>query len=231
MADLMQLLADYIKQRRGPSLEDLGLSKTTLESLGLRSPEDTVWQTRQAAGPRGATLYGKPLSTAQLQALAAAEKPPVGGVQRLKPEQQGYEQMFPPERPADILDQQELNDVIAPPEPNPEGVTTTATINFAPQIAAEQCESGGTRTWREVLFFYDRTAIPQLTVEQVKNNALLVPPEDEQSAITEYLLKTFRHFDQLDKKLKSQLTKLHEYRQELITAAVTGQVAIPEEVA
>jgi type I restriction enzyme S subunit len=41
------------------------------------------------------------------------------------------------------------------------------------------------RGCREWLFEYDRTAIPQLTVEQVRNNPMLVIPLPEQTAIVE----------------------------------------------
>lgn len=74
---------------------------------------------------------------------------------------------------------------------------------------------------REHLFQYDRTAIPQITVNQVKNNPLILPPLSEQTAIAAFLDRKTAEIDQLiaDKK---QLLKLYqEEKTAIINKAVT----------
>lgn len=58
-----------------------------------------------------------------------------------------------------------------------------------------------------------------------------VPPLAEQRAIADYLDKTTLEFDGVSRALASQLALLREYRQALITAAVSGQLAMAKDAA
>ena len=75
--------------------------------------------------------------------------------------------------------------------------------------------------YRKHLFQYDRTAIPQITVEQVKNNPILLPPLSEQKAIADFLDKETSRIDSLVQKKEQQIELLKEKRSVLITQAVT----------
>ena len=79
---------------------------------------------------------------------------------------------------------------------------------------------------RKYLFQYDRTAIPQITVEQVKNNPMLLPPLKEQKAIVDFLDKETSQIDSLIEKVKKSIELLKEYRLALITSTVTGQIDV-----
>ena len=69
------------------------------------------------------------------------------------------------------------------------------------------------------------------TVESVEsdymlNSLLPVPPKNEQQAITTYLDREAAHIDQLIAKVEAAIERLAEYRQALITAAVTGKIDV-----
>lgn len=74
-----------------------------------------------------------------------------------------------------------------------------------------------------------RAAQPHLNAEELGDCVLAVPPREEQQAIVNFLKTVTARLDAVAAAIKSQHTKLCEYRQALITGAVTGQVAIPEE--
>ena len=74
---------------------------------------------------------------------------------------------------------------------------------------------------RKYLFQYDRTAIPQITVEQVKNNPILLPPISEQKIISSFLDKVTLQIDSLVQKKEQQIKLLKEKRSALITQVVT----------
>jgi len=77
---------------------------------------------------------------------------------------------------------------------------------------------------REHLFQFDRTAIPQITVDQVKNNILLIPPKPEQTAIANFLDRKTAEIDNLITK-KEKLLKLYdEEKTAVINQAVTKGV-------
>ncbi len=79
---------------------------------------------------------------------------------------------------------------------------------------------------RHMLFHFDRTAIPQLTVGQVQSNPFLLPPLSEQILIATYLDEQTSKIDRMIKKVETAITKLTEYRTALITAAVTGKIDV-----
>jgi len=74
---------------------------------------------------------------------------------------------------------------------------------------------------RQVLFYYDRTAIPQITVDQVKSNPLLIPPLQEQQTIADFLDRETAKIDALIEKKERLIELLQEKRTALITHAVT----------
>ena len=80
--------------------------------------------------------------------------------------------------------------------------------------------------FRPVLFFFDRTAIPQITVENVSCNPIVVPPLDEQKTIANFLDKETAKIDNLAHKIEASIALLEEYRTALITSAVTGTIDV-----
>lgn len=73
------------------------------------------------------------------------------------------------------------------------------------------------------------------TVESIESDNMLdslfpVPPHMEQQTITNYLDRETAKIDQLTFKVESAITRLTEYRQALITAAVTGKIDVREAV-
>lgn len=74
---------------------------------------------------------------------------------------------------------------------------------------------------RSKLYEFDNTAIPQLTVRQVKENPILVPSPDEQQAIAAFLDRETVRIDALIQKKERMIELLKEKRIALITQAVT----------
>jgi type I restriction enzyme, S subunit len=74
---------------------------------------------------------------------------------------------------------------------------------------------------REHLFQFDRTAIPQITVNQVKNNPLVIPTPEEQSAIAIYLDRKTAEIDELIADKKRLLEFYEEEKTAIINQAVT----------
>lgn len=62
----------------------------------------------------------------------------------------------------------------------------------------------------------------------LKKFSIPVPPITEQIVIIDALRKGLSHLDKLSSKSESTITRLSEYRTALITAAVTGQLVIPQ---
>jgi type I restriction enzyme S subunit len=76
---------------------------------------------------------------------------------------------------------------------------------------------------REHLFQFDRTAIPQITVNQVKNNPLVIPPPEEQIAIAAYLDRKTAEIDELIADKKRLLELYEEEKTAIINELVTGK--------
>ncbi len=74
---------------------------------------------------------------------------------------------------------------------------------------------------RESLFYFDQTAIPQLTVGQVSANPFLLPPVPEQRAIADFLDRETEKIDRLVAKKRELIEKLKEERAALISRTVT----------
>jgi type I restriction enzyme S subunit len=69
-----------------------------------------------------------------------------------------------------------------------------------------------------------------LGLDDVRDTPLAVPPHDEQTDLSSYLTSVFQRFERACRALVVQRDHLREYRQALITAAVTGQLDVPHEV-
>ena len=74
---------------------------------------------------------------------------------------------------------------------------------------------------REHLFQFDRTAIPQITVNQVKNNPLVIPPPQEQTAIASFLDLKTSEIDEIIADKKRLLELYEEEKTAIINQAVT----------
>jgi len=82
---------------------------------------------------------------------------------------------------------------------------------------------------RNTLFQFDRTAIPQLTVNQVSTNCFLLPPFAEQQAIAAFLDRETGRVDRLVAKKRELIERLKEKRTALISRTVTR--GLPAEAA
>ena len=74
---------------------------------------------------------------------------------------------------------------------------------------------------REALFPYDKTAIPMLTVEQVRSGRIPLPPLPEQRAIAAFLDRETAKIDGLIEEQRRLIALLAEKRQATISHAVT----------
>jgi type I restriction enzyme S subunit len=78
--------------------------------------------------------------------------------------------------------------------------------------------------WFEVLC--NKSTIPHLTGEKLKELKIPLPPILEQKQIIAYLDSTMKKTDELTNEISIQIEKLQEYRQSLIYEAVTGKIDI-----
>lgn len=74
---------------------------------------------------------------------------------------------------------------------------------------------------RKVLFYFDRTAIPQITTEYVSRNPLLLPALAEQTQIARFLDHETARIDALIEEQQRLIELLTEKRQAVISHAVT----------
>ena len=77
----------------------------------------------------------------------------------------------------------------------------------------------------------NKATIGHLTGEAIRAHRFPWPPKQEQIIIAEYLDNQSAGLGRLEAALGQQVERLQEYRQALITAAVTGQLDIPAEAA
>jgi len=75
-----------------------------------------------------------------------------------------------------------------------------------------------------------RAAQDHLNAEQLGNCTLALPPVEEQFSIVRYLDGATTRIDALKKRIQHSIELLQEYRSALISAAVTGQIDVREEV-
>ena len=74
---------------------------------------------------------------------------------------------------------------------------------------------------KDYWFEFDNTAIPQITVEQVANNRVLVPSMSEQNSIADFLDEKTQEIDNIISKTKKAIEEYKKYKQSLITETVT----------
>ncbi len=74
---------------------------------------------------------------------------------------------------------------------------------------------------RRILFYFDRTAIPQITTEYVSRNPLLLPALAEQTQIARFLDHETARIDALIEEQQRLIELLKEKRQAVISHAVT----------
>jgi type I restriction enzyme, S subunit len=92
--------------------------------------------------------------------------------------------------------------------------------------------AGDIRYWVAVLESFDfsplisGSAQPKLTGDRLAGVRLPVPPITEQVAIADYLQKVSESLDALVEQTGEAIARLTEYRQTLITAAVTGKIDV-----
>lgn len=75
----------------------------------------------------------------------------------------------------------------------------------------------------------DRVAMPKVNRETFGNCFMVVPPLDEQKRIVRYITTQTEHIDRMTDRIRTQIAKLQEYRQTLISAAVTGKIDVTKE--
>lgn len=68
---------------------------------------------------------------------------------------------------------------------------------------------------------------PNISQEILRSLRLAVPPVDEQRAVVTELRRSWGRVQQATTALSKQIALLHEHRQALITAAVTGELEVP----
>ena len=71
---------------------------------------------------------------------------------------------------------------------------------------------------------------PHVNIRDIRESWIPAPPSEEQTRIAAYVSRNLSSLDQSCGTLKVQIERLQEYRQALITAAVTGQLGIEGEV-
>ena len=72
------------------------------------------------------------------------------------------------------------------------------------------------------------TAVPMISQNQIENIPITLPPMDEQQVIASYLDSETSKIDTRIAKRRKQIELLQEYKQTLITAAVTGKIDVRE---
>ena len=82
---------------------------------------------------------------------------------------------------------------------------------------------------KEKLFYFVQTAIPQITVNEVLSNSILVPSLLEQQKIANFLDEKSKIFDEAISKKEQLISKLELAKQSLISEVVTGKLKIVEE--
>jgi len=72
------------------------------------------------------------------------------------------------------------------------------------------------------------TAIPMLSQRQIESIPICIPPFEDQLAIVENNSSVSKQHSRLISSIQNQIDKLFEYRQTLISAAVTGKIDLRE---
>jgi type I restriction enzyme S subunit len=73
------------------------------------------------------------------------------------------------------------------------------------------------------------TTVYGVSADALKSTRILVPPVNEQIAISNHIRKSTTGVEHVESLLRAQTEKLGEYRQALISAAATGKLDISKE--
>ncbi|HMR07537.1 MAG TPA: hypothetical protein PKA88_17265, partial [Polyangiaceae bacterium] len=87
------------------------------------------------------------------------------------------------------------------------------------------------RVKEHLLMLAGTTTIPDLNHDEFLDTPVVLPPQSEQNAIARHAKKTEDDFELLVRMSEQSIGALREYRQALITAAVTGKIDVGEEAA
>ncbi|MCT7463001.1 restriction endonuclease subunit S [Aliarcobacter cryaerophilus] len=82
---------------------------------------------------------------------------------------------------------------------------------------------------KEKLFYFVQTAIPQITVNEVLSNPILIPSILEQQKIANFLDEKSKIFDEAISKKEQLISKLELAKQSLISEVVTGKLRVVEQ--
>lgn len=85
--------------------------------------------------------------------------------------------------------------------------------------------------WSQLESVIVGATVKGLNIRDLKRPYLPVPPKDEQAAIAGYLDRSVEALDRLSQVTARSVDRLREYRQALITAAVTGKIDVRAEEA
>ncbi len=111
-----------------------------------------------------------------------------------------------------------------------EASTTSQTTIYCKNLSSEKVKHDFVFYYmlgfKSNLFYFTQTAIPQITVEEVGGNPILLPPASEQTAIAKFLDYETAKIDELKSEAVKATQILQERRSALISAAVTGQIDV-----
>jgi len=117
-----------------------------------------------------------------------------------------------------------------------DGTTVGLTFGTFMTVFRSVCNDYLFYVFNSMLFEYQSGAfltstINQLTVNNLKDFTVPVPPDGEQSAITNFLGRETAKIDALVTTVSDAIGRLKELRTSLISAAVTGKIDVREEAA
>jgi type I restriction enzyme, S subunit len=81
-----------------------------------------------------------------------------------------------------------------------------------------------------IISFAEGGGQPNINMELIKSLRLFYPSKKEQKQLVDFLDKQTMHMDKLISKAKLQIKTLQEYRQSLISSAVTGKIDVREAI-
>ena len=104
-------------------------------------------------------------------------------------------------------------------------------------VAFVRCENSGNASFVDLWLSTDRmqeaikqmsvqSAQPNLSMEDLGNLPIVVPPDEERRAICQFIAEQIGSLDALAFEAEAALTLLYERRGALITAAVTGKIDV-----
>ncbi len=111
------------------------------------------------------------------------------------------------------------------------GYLIRARINkeiILPEFASLFFNSDSYWSWINSIFI--QSTIQNISAEKYANLILPIPPKEEQQQIVAYAMRKREKLGNVIDGIKDSLLKLKEYREALITSAVTGQIDVRKEV-